>query len=281
MSDATVTAGYPRNWPLRPLVSDRPSDQGFLWVSTLLFAASAVLTVIGCASMSPSQGMRMPGGWTMSMTWVRMPGQTWLSAAAAFLAMWVVMMMAMMMPSLATMLHRYRRVVGGACKIRLASLTLLVCVGYFCVWTLVGMAVFALGALLTSAEMCLPTLSCAVPISVGAVVLIAGAFQFTTWKLHHLACCREAPRCGHPMTHDSLVAWRYGLRLGIHCGYSCANWTAMLLVLGVMDLRAMAVVTAAITAERLAPGGERVARALGMLSVVGGLVLVSRTIGCW
>ncbi len=42
----------------------------------------------------------MPGGWTMSMTWMRMPGQTWAGAATTFLGIWVVMMVAMMMPSL-------------------------------------------------------------------------------------------------------------------------------------------------------------------------------------
>jgi predicted metal-binding membrane protein len=41
---------------------------------------------------------------------------------------------------------------------------------------------------------------------------------------------------------------------------------AILLVIGVMDLRAMAVVAAAITVERLAPAGERVARAIGASS---------------
>jgi hypothetical protein len=34
----------------------------------------------------------MTGGWTMSMAWMRMPGQTWPGAAASFLGMWVVMM---------------------------------------------------------------------------------------------------------------------------------------------------------------------------------------------
>ena len=51
----------------------------------------------------------MPGGWTMSMTWMRMPGQTWLDAAAVFVGMWVVMMVAMMLPSLAPLLWRYRQ----------------------------------------------------------------------------------------------------------------------------------------------------------------------------
>jgi predicted metal-binding membrane protein len=50
---------------------------------------------------------------------------------------------------------------------------------------------------------------------------------------------------------------------------------AILLCLGVMDLRAMAVVTAAISAERLAPAGERVARAIGVVIVGAGLFLIA------
>jgi predicted metal-binding membrane protein len=53
----------------------------------------------------------------------------------------------------------------------------------------------------------------------------------------------------------------------------------MLLAFGIMDVRAMAVVTAAITAERLAPSGERVARATGALAVAGGLMLIARAGG--
>jgi predicted metal-binding membrane protein len=54
---------------------------------------------------------------------------------------------------------------------------------------------------------------------------------------------------------------------------------AILLVIGVMDLRAMAVVAAAITLERLAPSGERVARAIGVVVVGAGLVLIGRASG--
>jgi predicted metal-binding membrane protein len=50
----------------------------------------------------------------------------------------------------------------------------------------------------------------------------------------------------------------------------------ILLVAGVMDLRAMAVVMAAITAERLAPAGARVARATGAVAVGAGLLLIVR-----
>ena len=261
------------------LVSVRPSQRAFFGVSALLFAASAALTIVWCASMSAMGGMPMPGGWTMSMAWMRMPGQTWPGAAASFLGMWVVMMVAMMLPSLVPMLWRYRQAVGGTGETRLGRLTALVGVGYFFVWTAFGMAAFPLGVALAAVEMQLPALARAVPVAVGVVVLSAGALQFTAWKAHHLACCREAAGCARTLPSDAGTAWRHGLRLGVHCSYCCAGLTAILLVIGVMDLRAMAVVTAIITVERLLPGGARVARAIGAVVVGAGLSLIARAIG--
>src|SRR5713101_6226161 len=159
------------------------------------------------------------------------------------------------------------------------SATMLVGVGYFFVWTVFGMAAFPLGVALAAVVMQQPELGRAVPIAVGVIVLIAGALQFTAWKAHHLACCREAPGRGRTLPADAGTAWRHGLRLGLHCSYCCAGLTAILLVIGLMDLRAMAVVTAAITVERLAPAGERVARAIGALAVGGGLFLSARAAG--
>jgi len=117
------------------------------------------------------------------------------------------------------------------------------------------------------------------PLAVGVVVLIAGALQFTAWKANHLACCREAAGSGRMLRADAGTAWRHGLRLGVHCSYGCAGLTAILLVIGVMDLGAMAVVTAALTVERLAPAGEHVARAIGAVAVGAGLFLIARAAG--
>ena len=69
------------------------------------------------------------------------------------------------------------------------------------------------------------------------------------------------------------------MRLGLHCICCSAGLTAILLVMGVMDLRVMAVVTTAITAERLAPAGERVARAIGVVVVGAGMFLLARAAG--
>ena len=221
----------------------------------------------------------MPGGWTLSMAWMRMPGQTWTGASASFLGMWTVMMVAMMLPSLVPMLWRYRQAVGRRGERRLGRLTVLVGVGYFFVWTVFGMAAFALGVALAEAELQLPALSRAVPIVVGVVVLIAGALQFTAWKTYRLACCREVSGCGGTLPADAGTAWRHGLRLGLHCSYCCAGLTAILLVTGIMDLHAMTVVTAAISVERLAPAGKRLERAVGVIVVGAGGVLVARAIG--
>ncbi len=256
--------------------SERASRQAFWGVSALLFATSAATTLVWCASMSATGEMPMPGGWTMSMAWMRMSGQTWPGAAASFLGMWIVMMVAMMLPSVVPMLWRYRQAVGDAGGARLGRLTALVGAGYFFVWTVFGMAAFPLGVGLAAIEMQQPALARAVPTAVGVVVVIAGSFQLTAWKARHLACCREAPGRGCTLAADAGTAWRHGLRLGLHCSYCCAGLMAILLVIGVMDLRAMAVVAVAITVERLAPAGERIARAIGAVVVAAGLFLIAR-----
>jgi predicted metal-binding membrane protein len=274
LSESRVFTEFIAERRSQAMVSHRTSQQAFFGTSALLFAASAALTFAWCRSMSAIARMPMPGGWAMSMTWIRMPGQTWIEATASFLAMWIVMMAAMMLPSLVPMLARFRKAVGWAGESRLGRLTALAALGYFLVWTLFGLAVFPLGVALSTVEMAVPTLARAVPFVVGAIVFLAGALQFTTWKAHHLACCREAPGHYRRLPANASSAWRQGVRFGLHCGLSCANLTAILLVMGVMDLRAMAAITAAITLERLAPAGELAARAVGEVIIGAGLLLI-------
>jgi len=222
-------------------------ERTFLAVSAVGFVASAAAT-IGMATT----GMPICGGGTMMLR---------PSTAASFLGMWLMMMTAMMLPSLVPMLRRYRQAVGGT-GAPIDRLTGLVAAGYFCAWTGVGLAVFALDAVLPPAR----------PYA-GAVVLIAGLLQFTAWKRRALAGCRERPG---RLAGDADAAWRHGLHLGVHCVGSSAGLTAILLVVGMMDLAVMAAVTAAITAERLAPAGLRIARSIGVVLVGSGLLLLAR-----
>jgi predicted metal-binding membrane protein len=228
--------------------------------------------------------MTLPDGGTMSMLWMPMPGQTWAGAAASFVGMWVVTMVPMMLPSLAPMLWRYRQVVAGTVNTPsgwtplgwtyIGWLTVLAGGGYFFVWMVFGMLTFPLGAALAAVEMQQPALASVVPLAVGVIVLLTGALQFTAWKARQLACCREAPGRGCTLSAGAAAAWRHGLRLGLQCSRCCGSLMLLPLVIGVMDLRAMVVVTAAITVERFAPDGERVARAIGVVVVGVGLFLV-------
>jgi len=215
----------------------------------------------------------MPDGCTMTA-----PDQPWLAAAAAFLGMWIVMMAAMMTPSLVPMLRRYRGAVGMGAP-RLGRLTAVVGLGYFVVWTTVGVAAYPVGVTLAAIEMQQPALARAVPLAVGVVVLVAGVHQLGAWKARHLACCREMPGPGRTLGADAGTAWRHGLRLGLHCAQCCAGLMAILLVVGVMDLGAMALVAVALTVERVAPAGERVARGIGVVAIGTGLLLVARAAG--
>lgn len=263
------------------------SHHTFFGISALLFIGSAALTIAWCGSMSAMGGMPMPGGWTMSMAWMRMPEQTWGEAAVAFIAMWSVMMVAMMLPSLVPMLWRYRLAVSaGAHKIamRLDALTAIVAAGYFFVWTAIGIIVFPLGVALAEIEMQQEMVSRAVPFTGGIVILIAGVLQFTAWKAHALASCREGhchalpPEAGITAGIAAGTAWRHGLHLGLLCSRACVGPMAILLVLGVMDLRAMALVTAMISVERLAPSSARAARAIGGFVIAVGTLLILRAV---
>jgi predicted metal-binding membrane protein len=250
------------------------ADRAFYGVTALTFMLSAVVTAAWCGSMSSMPGMEMPGGWRMSMAWMRMPGQTWPGAAATFIGMWSVMMMAMMTPVLVPMLVRFRQAVDSRTAAQRDRLTAVVAAGYFTVWTLSGVAVYPFGVALAWGEMVSPALARIVPLAVGAVVLAAGAVQLLRWKLRQLSCCARASERTEGLPANPRVAWRHGLQLGVRCVGCCASLTATLLVLGVMDLWLMMLVTAAICLERLAPNPELVARGVGMVVVAAGTFLV-------
>jgi predicted metal-binding membrane protein len=210
----------------------------------------------------------MPGGWMLSMAWLPMCGQTWAGAALSFVGMWAAMIVAMMLPSLLPALSR-RGLARGV----------LAAAGYFFVWTVLGVFVFAGGAALAQTATQVPAVARAIPASQGIVILLAGALQFTAWKARHLACWRQAARPGSALGAHAATAWRDGMWLGLQCSRACAGLTAILLALGVMDWRAMALVTAAITAERLAPRAEPTSRVIGVIAVAAGLYTVVQAAG--
>ncbi|MEX3938891.1 DUF2182 domain-containing protein [Paraburkholderia sp. BR10937] len=249
----------------------------FFGVASLVCAASAAATFIWCASMQAMGGMPMPGGWTMSALWTPMCGRTWFDAAVSFAGMWNAMMVAMMLPAVAPALWRYFEAAGEARGARAGGLTVMAGAGYFFVWLVVGMLVFAAGVQLTALAVEAPALAHTAPALAGVVIVMAGVLQFSAWKARWLACCGNLPLRAHARL-DVQAALRHGLHLGQHCLYCCGNLMAALIAAGVMDRPAMALVAAAIAAERWAPGGARVARGIGVAAIAAGLVMLVRAL---
>ena len=211
-----------------------------------------------------------PGAWQGAG--MCMPGPGSPVAAVSFLAMWLAMTAAMMSPSVAPTLWRYRQAAALAGAAHPGRRTLLAATAYLLVWTLCGLAALVLGAGLTNVGRGLPLSPRQLAMAGAVVVLAAGGLQFTAWKARRLACCRgAADRVGSP--------WGHGLQLGLQCCACCAGLTASLLVIGPMDLGPMAVTTAAVTFERLAPERAGAARLVGVGLVLEGLVLAARAAG--
>jgi predicted metal-binding membrane protein len=238
----------------------------------MLLAASAALTIACCTSMSAMAGMTMPGGWALSMTWMRMPGQSWPGVAALFLGMWTAMMVAMMLPPALPMLWRYRRILRGRGE---EHLLVLAALGYFAVWTLIGVGAFPIGVGFAELAMRMPAVARAMPLAAGAVIVTIGMLQFSAWKARRLECCRNAPACASSLLQGPRSAWQTGLHLGFDCCLCCGSLMMIVLVIDVMDLATMAGVTAAISIERLVPFARRAAQMVGLLVVTLGVVLTA------
>jgi len=169
--------------------------------------------------------------------------------------MTVAMMVAMMLPSIAPSLWRYHRD-GGR--------TTLFAFGYASVWSAIALALFAMST-------AIPPFG---PLATGAVVLCAGALQCSQWKARQLHRCRAA--CVAAVVPSNAALWQDGCRFGVECALSCAAPMAVLFVAGLMNTPMMLVITAAITAERVAPIGERIARLTGALALIVGLIMCVR-----
>ncbi len=280
----------------RPPLASSPGDIAFLAFCAVTFLAAVAATMRLCAPMAG--GMAMPGGWTLGMSWMRMAGQSWPGAWAAFGGTWAVMMLAMMLPAVAPALAGYGGSVGRDAAGDFAR-KLVAGAGYFLVWAVLGVVLYPAGALLASAAMQSGSVARLLPVGAGIALALAGIVQVSPWKGRQLArcqleshragtapaqsppedCCapavREPPAAPAPSVLD---AGRDGVRLGLRCVFCCSGLMVALLALGAMDLHAMAAIGAAITAERLLPWPRHVARAAGAALLVLGAIALARVV---
>jgi predicted metal-binding membrane protein len=250
------------------LASVHASRHAFFGVSALLFAASATVTIAWCAAMSAMGGMPMPGGWTMTMTWMRMPGQTWPGAAASFLGMWVAMMAAMMLPSSWPMIRTFGAV---SARNRESGRTRAFVGAYLAVWIAFSTVATAAQWVLQRADWVNPMIVSTSASLTAAMLVVAGVYQFSPLKRVCLSRCRTP--LGFLLGEwrpGSAGAWTMGLRHGLLCVGCCWALMALLFVGGAMNLPWVAALAIVVAIEKMAPMGDRVAFALGVLLMAAG-----------
>src|SRR5690348_424641 len=243
--------------------------------TTRIRRSRGVSTVCGACtsgSIAPRWAATRPACGCATATNTRRVRRMAMSPAIMALEM-VAMMVAMMLPSIAPAIWRHHRQLRVTRETRAAQRTTLLAVGYASVWSVIELALFAMRAGLAPAGMASPADAPFAPSVVGAVVLCAGLIQRSRWKANRLRRCREWCVTARSGERTSNAALRDGCRLGIDCGLSCAAPIAVLFVAGLMDARMMLIITTAITAERVAPGGARIARLTGAVALVAGLVI--------
>jgi predicted metal-binding membrane protein len=197
--------------------------------------------------------------------------------APLFLAIWVIMMVAMMFPTAAPMIVTFHKVQAGKRQRGEAFVSTWIFVAaYLLVWVLAGVAAYA-GALVAEAIAARSALSPATAARIGGTLLIAaGVYQLTPLKDLCLSKCRT------PITFI-MTSWRDGaagaLRMGLLHGAYCLGCCWLLFVilfpLGIMNIVAMAVITLIIFAEKTLPWGRAVIRAVAVILIVYGSGVVA------
>jgi predicted metal-binding membrane protein len=186
------------------------------------------------------------------------PG-TDLGALGFFAGTWVVMMAAMMLPSMGptVSLHaqlQVRRRGGDARAASTTAATAAFLAGYLAVWAVAGLGAYALYRLGRATAGDALAWDHGGRWLAGAVLLAAAAWQLTRWKDACLARCRNPLGLLATGWRDGLPgAARMGTRAGAWCAGCCWALMASLFALGVMSLAWMALVAALVALEKLSP----------------------------
>jgi predicted metal-binding membrane protein len=220
--------------------------------SLLLVAAAAAW--VGVVALARGMGS-MPG--TMGL------------GVGSFIAVWALMMSAMMLPSVTPFASLYIRTFRDNRALRLAGFAC----GYLVVWTVAALPAFTLAWLTARLARAHPATATAL-----AVVIFAacGVYQLTPLKDRCLARCRSP--LGFVLKLGSYRGRTRDLRVGLYHGAFCLAccWAlmALLIAFGLMNVIAMVVLAAAVLAEKTWSWGQLMSRGLGVAALVLAAVVI-------
>jgi predicted metal-binding membrane protein len=264
----------------RPVAMLRRAPLSLLASLVVLTVTAWALTLYHSLGMSMPLGIVVRGGMSAEgMSGMAMAGMSaggWsLASAVMFVAVWTVMMAAMMLPAAAPMI-----VIFAAAQARRTRDTAvpawIFTAGYILVWLSAGVLVYVLVQIgsdiatrLTSADR-----ATWAPLALGATLIAAGLYQFTPLKRVCLTHCRSPFAFVAQHWRDGRVgALRMGLRHGGYCLGCCWALFAVMVAAGVMSLAWMLLLTLVVFVEKVLPQGRRAATAIGIALVVLGLVV--------
>jgi predicted metal-binding membrane protein len=240
----------------------RPAHDRASW---LTYGVLMIVTITAWVSMLRTPMDPDMGGMQMVMT-------PTIADATAYVGGWAVMMTAMMLPSAAPMIALYAATQRNERRAGVRALAVgAFAVAYLVLWAATGLpAYFASLGLMALSRTTLAYV-------IAVVLVVAGVFQWTPLKRVCLRHCRSP--IGFLLGH-----FRPGLRgalaMGIAHAWYCVGccWALMgvLVVAGAMGLPWVLLIACIVAAEKLLPGGERLARATGVLLVTLGVVMAIR-----
>lgn len=213
--------------------------------------------------------------WQSSDT--QMMGLTMGMDAPVFLAIWIVMMIAMMFPAAAPMILTFARVHNDRREKGKAFVPTWVFVSaYLLIWTLFGVVAYAAAlGIEMLAQQSMWLMDHAARIA-GVVLILAGVYQLTPLKYACLSKCRSP--LGFIMSswrEGYLGSFRMGLEHGLFCFGCCWFLFVILFPLGIMNIAAMAIITVLIFAEKSLAYGVQIAHIAAIALIVYGMLVIA------
>jgi predicted metal-binding membrane protein len=260
--------------------ADAPASAAPVGRNRALLGAASAATLAGCWWSL----WRHSGGVAVHDVLAAHPVAGTAAAYPALVGMWLVMSVAMMLPPVLPWLMLMARTSGEGALLhgvqRAGSSGALghaavFAGGYLLLWAAYS-AVAAASQLLVQAAVTVDLAARGLDgVAGGAVLVTAGIVQLTTFKAACLAKCRSP--IGFFLTHwrpGPRAALAMGVRHGVHCLGCCWALMGVAFAVGVMNVFWMAILTAAIVVEQVAPRGDVLARLFGVSLVVWGTVVM-------
>jgi predicted metal-binding membrane protein len=240
-----------------------PRGRNLLLGILLLLAAAAWIVLIRQATMASDAAMGQ-NALTMGLN------------APLFLLIWIVMMVAMMFPTAAPMILMFTTISAGKRQRGQPFVPTWIFVSaYLLVWTLVGGLAYLLALAAGRLAAMSPWLLSHAAQLGGGVLILAGAYQLSPLKHTCLAKCRTPLQFVLSSWRDGKSgAFRMGVIHGLYCLGCCWLLFVILFPLGVMNVAAMAVLTALIFAEKSLPAGRHISQVAAVILIGYGSVIL-------